>query len=282
MSASIGDILELASRLEAISDSPALDIQVILCHVLGKSRSYLYSHSEDKLPESQLTTFFELLRRRQNGEPVVHLTGTKGFWNIELSVNPTVLIPRPETELLVELALSLEQDQIKSMVDLGTGSGAIAISLARERPDWIVFATDITTGAITTARRNALSNNANVNFIQGHWCRPLADMRFDLIVSNPPYIKANDPHLAQPELKYEPLVALISDIDGLTALREIIANSKRHLNPGGRIILEHGYDQSNKVCAMLASNGYHSIEAYQDIANTDRAVMARFDATRKN
>lgn len=282
MSPVIRDILELASRLETVSDSPELDIQVILCHVLGKSRNYLYSHPDDKLPESRLASFFELLTRRENGEPVAYLTGKKGFWNIELSVNPTVLIPRPETELIVELALGLAQEQIKSMVDLGTGSGAIAISLARERPDWIVSATDITTGAIATARNNALSNNANVNFMQGHWCRPLSGMCFDLIVSNPPYIRANDPQLAQSVLKYEPVGALISDVDGLAALREIIVNSRRHLNPGGWIILEHGYDQSNKVCAMLDSNGYRSIEAYQDIANTDRTVMARFNSTRKN
>lgn len=280
MSPSIGDVLELASRLESISDSPQLDVQTVLGHVLGKSRSYLFSHPELALTDAQTATFNDLLARRLNSEPVAYLTGTRGFWNIELSVNPSVLIPRPETELLVELALSLDQDQIGSMVDLGTGSGAIAISLARERPNWNVSATDITTAAIATARKNALANDVEIKFIKGNWYRPLTGTRFDLIVSNPPYIKADDPHLAQPGLKYEPVEALVSDVDGLAALREIIRTGRQHLNQGGWIILEHGYDQSNKVCAMLDSNGYHAIEPYKDIAKTDRAVMARFDSTR--
>jgi release factor glutamine methyltransferase len=280
MSPSIGDILEFNSHLESVSDSPALDVETILCHVLGKSPSHLYSHPELTLPDSQARRFFELLARRQAGEPVAYLTGTKGFWNIELNVTPSVLIPRPETELLVELALSLDQDQIRCMVDLGTGSGAIAISVAGERPQWNILATDISTEALATAHKNALSNHVKINFMEGHWCQPLANMRVDLIVCNPPYIAADDPHLAQADLKYEPAAALISGTDGLAALREIIQTSRHHLNPTGWIILEHGYDQSNSVCAMLELNGYHAIEPYQDIAKTDRAVVARFDPSR--
>ncbi len=281
MPPSIEDILEIDSHLESLSDSPKLDVQTILCHVLGKSLSHLYSHPELRLSDLQARRYFDLLARRLTGEPVAYLTGTKGFWNIELNVNPSVLIPRPETELLVELALSLEQDQIKNLVDLGTGSGAIAISIAGERPQWDISATDITAEALATARNNALNNHVKINFIKGHWCQPLSDMRFDLIVSNPPYIATEDPHLALPELKHEPVAALVSDIDGLAALREIIQTSRQHLNPDGWMILEHGYDQSNKVCAMLEGNGYHAIEPYKDIAKTDRAVRARFDSTRK-
>jgi release factor glutamine methyltransferase len=281
MPPNIGDILGLASDLESISDSPESDVQTILCYVLGKSRSHLYANLDSGLSDSQTAAFLDLLARRQNGEPVAYLTETKGFWNIELSVNPSVLIPRPETELLVELALSLPQDRIKSMLDLGTGSGAIAISLALERPHWSISATDITTGAIATARENAQNNQTEINFIKGHWCRPLSGMRFDLIVSNPPYVRSDDPHLDQPDLRYEPVEALASDVDGLAALREIILTARQHLNPGGWIVLEHGYDQSKKVCAMLDSNGYHAIEPHQAIAGMDRAVIARCDSTGK-
>jgi release factor glutamine methyltransferase len=277
MSPNIGEILEFSSRLESVSDSPALDVQTILCHVLGRPPGYLFSHPELILPDCQAKRFFGLLARRQAGEPVAYLTGTKGFWDIELSVGPGVLIPRPETELLVELALSLDQDQVRSMVDLGTGSGAIAISIAGKRPQWTISATDISTDAISIARKNARDNHVNINFIEGHWFQPLSNRRFDLIVSNPPYIDPDDPHLAQPGLRFEPEEALVSDLNGLSAINEIVANARHHLTPEGWIILEHGYDQSAKVCAMLESHGYQAISVHKDLAGNDRAAIARFN-----
>ncbi len=276
MEPSIGNLLDSASHLKSISDSPALDVQLMLCHVLEKSPSYVYSHREHLLSDNQMKTFTRLLTRRQQGEPVAYLTGKKGFWNIEFSVNPNVLVPRPETEVLVERVLALDRNQIDSVLDLGTGSGAIAISLAMERPGWTLTATDISQQAIDAARSNALAHAVDIHFIKGHWCNPLLEMQFDVIVSNPPYIKMDDPHLTQAELQYEPTEALVSGVDGLAALQEIIVRAKNHLNSGGRLILEHGYDQCAAVCTLLDQCGYSGIEIYKDYTGIDRAVEARW------
>jgi release factor glutamine methyltransferase len=271
----IKDILQLSEQLKTRSDTADLDIQILLCHVLKQSRSYLYSHPEQVLSDDQQQAFFELLASRRSGVPVAYLTGLAGFWTIELSVNRHVLVPRPETELLIELALSLDSQQIGNAVDLGTGSGAIAISLAKERPEWQLTATDISAQAINVARTNAQNNNTHIEFVVGSWYEPLASRSFDLIVSNPPYIRSTDEHLQQAELKHEPLDALVSDDNGLTALSTIITGVTRHLRSGGWIILEHGYDQSDDVCALLTDNGFSEIEPHQDNNGVDRAVMAR-------
>lgn len=274
MPATIREILA-DKPLESCSETPDLDLQLILCHVIRRSRSYLFSHPDTQISRQQEAMLRDLLERRKRGEPVAYLTGIKGFWHIDCSVNSSVLIPRPETELLMEMALELEQDQVNTALELGTGSGAIAIALARERPAWTISATDISAAALSVARHNALANGASIELLEGSWYQPVPNRRFELIISNPPYIDPADPHLLAPSLKYEPVNALVADNKGLADLAQIITESNQHLNPGGWIILEHGYDQSAEVCDMLIQKGYESIDSRQDISGNDRAVIAR-------
>lgn len=247
-----------------------LDAELLLVHVLGKPRSWLIAHADDALSATHAGAFAALVQRRAAGEPVAYITGHRGFWTLELEVTPATLIPRPETELLVELALA-RMDVQSHVVDLGTGSGAIALAIARECPTSSIVATDASADALAVAARNAIKHGiANVRFVHGDWLTPLAGDTFDLIVSNPPYIEADDPHLAQGDLRFEPATALASGADGLDDIRRIVAQARAHLAPGGWLLMEHGWNQGAAVREVLSSAGYSEVFTAQDLEDRDR------------
>ena len=259
---------ELGSRLEA---------ELLLVHVLGKPRSWLIAHADDALDAATGTTFEAVVQRRRRGEPVAYITGHRGFWSMQLEVNPATLIPRPETELLVELALQrVPRGVACDVADLGTGSGAIALALASERPLARVTASDASVDALAVARRNAKRLAiGNVVFANGDWLAPLAGQRFDLIVSNPPYIEAGDAHLAQGDLRFEPATALASGQDGLDDIRRIVREARAHLQPGGWLLFEHGWNQGIAARALLVDAGYAEVFTAQDLERRDRVSGGR-------
>lgn len=261
----------------ADSDSARLDAELLLALSTQQTRTWLYTHPEHipTLPEQHL--YLELIRRRQQGEPVAYLTGRREFWGLDLKVDHHVLIPRPETELLVETALArLAQKLEASVADLGTGSGAVALALGATKPAWTILATDISADALAIARENAANLGiGNVTFLQGDWLQPLAGRHFDAIVSNPPYIEAGDSHLAQGDVRFEPPGALVSGADGLDAIRAISAAARDCLQLGGWLMLEHGYNQGEAVRALLAGDGYTDIETLTDLAGHDRVTVGR-------
>lgn len=256
------------------------DAELLLLHVLRQPRSWLFAHADDVPRMDVQTAFSALLERRAAGEPVAYLTGRRGFWSLDLEVTPATLIPRPETELLVELALQrLPPDAACRVADLGTGSGAIALAIASERPHAHVVATDASAEALAVAQRNAQRHAiGNVAFVHGDWLAPLAGQRFDLIVSNPPYVEAADPHLAQGDLRFEPAAALVSGADGLDAIRRIVRDARTHLEPGGWLLFEHGWNQGVAVRALLADAGYTGIFTAQDLEQRDRVSGSRRNA----
>ena len=258
-----------------------LDAELLLLHALGKPRSWLFAHAGDAPEMDVQTAFSALVERRAGGEPVAYLTGRRGFWSLELEVTPATLIPRPETERLVELALErLPRDRMCRVADLGTGSGAIALALASERPLAQVLATDASDAALIVACRNAQRLGlANVGFAQGDWLLPLAGKRFELIVSNPPYIEALDPHLGQGDLRFEPASALASGADGLDDIRRIVIDARTHLQPGGWLLFEHGWNQGEAARALLADAGYTEIFTAQDLEHRDRVSGGRYGQT---
>lgn len=254
----------------------------LLLHVLGRDRAWLFAHGGDPLPASDAAAFDALLTRRAAGEPLAYLLGRRGFWTLDLQVSPATLIPRPETERLVELSLErLPDDRPLRIADLGTGSGAIALALASERPLAQVVATDLSDDALQVAQANAMTNRiANVAFRQGSWRVPLAGERFDLIASNPPYIAEGDPHLAQGDLRFEPPTALSSGSDGLDAIREIVALAPAHLLPGGWLLLEHGWDQGEAIRALLIAAGFADVATERDLERRDRVTLGRVTEAR--
>lgn len=264
-----------AQTLATTSDSAQLDAAVLLCHVLDCPRSFLLSHPETPLTAEQAQRFAQLVERRARGEPVAYLTGTREFWSLSLKVTPAVLIPRPETETLVEAALArLPADRETRVADLGTGSGAIALAVAHERPHAHVLATEMSTAALVVARDNARTHCiAHAAFVEGHWLEALAGQRFDMIVSNPPYVREADPHLET--LKYEPREALVSGPDGLDALREIIRDAPGRLEPGGWLLLEHGADQADIVRDLLHQARLVAVETIPDLAGLPRVSLGR-------
>lgn len=237
-------------------------------HVLQVPRSWLIAHDDTRVTAEQLAAYREMEARRLAGEPMAYILGTREFMGHEFLVTPSVLIPRPETELLVETAISVIQGRNGAAVlDLGAGSGAIAISIALACPRVQVVATDISADALKVARNNAQSLCANVEFHQGSWYQALpAGKVFDLIVSNPPYIRMGDPHLSQGDLRFEPVQALCDGHDGLDAYREIVAGAPAHLRSGGKLYVEHGWDQSGQVCALLRQAGFRKIHSLPDLA----------------
>ena len=262
------------------SDSARLDAEVLLAHVLGKNRSHLYAWPEQTLAPAQLADFAALIERRATGEPVAHILGRREFWSLELQVTPDTLIPRPETERLVELALELiPAGAACDIADLGTGSGAIALALASERPFCRLVATDTSAAALKVARTNAESHGlGQIDFRQGDWCAALGGAVFDFIVSNPPYIASADPHLRQGDVRFDPASALASGTDGLDDIRRIAAQARRHLRPGGWLLLEHGHDQAKACIEILATRGFERIEDFTDLAGRPRVVRGRMPA----
>lgn len=262
-------------RIGAASDSPRQDAEILLAHQLGLSRGQLFTRLRESLRAADAEAFEELVARRAKQLPVAYLTGEKGFWTLTLKVTPAVLVPRPETELLVEWGLEcLQGREAPSLADLGTGSGAIALALASELPEASVIATDASPEALAVARVNAADLGLErVAFHEGHWCEPLRGGSFDLIVSNPPYIRATDEHL--PALRHEPLSALTDGGDGLQCLREIVAAAPVLLRPGGWLLLEHGYDQGEAVRDLLRQAGLAGIATRRDLGGQERATGGR-------
>ena len=263
------------ARLEPCSDSARLDAEWLLADVLSISPAALSSRARQTLDEAQRARYAQQLARREQGEPIAYLLGTQGFWTLDLQVSPAVLIPRPDTELLVEWARDVLPASLAAEVaDLGTGSGAIALAIARERPNARVLATDLSPAALEVAEGNARRNRvANLRFAHGSWLEPLAGERFDLIVSNPPYIAAGDPHL--PALRHEPLSALSDGADGLSCLREIVSGAREHLRAGAWLLVEHGYDQGAAVRELFAQGGYLDVQTRRDLGGNERATGGR-------
>lgn len=267
-----------AAGLAAASDSARLDAEVLLAHALGQTRAWLLARGGEAVGTEALSRFAALVERRREGWPVAYLTGSREFWSRPFRVTPEVLIPRPETEQLVEAVLArLPAGRACRIADLGTGSGAVAVTLALERPDCRVVATDASAAALEVARGNAAALGAgNCEFRLGDWCDALCDgEKFDVIASNPPYVRAGDPHLMQGDLRFEPAAALAAGPTGLEALERIAAGARAHLVPGGRLVLEHGYDQAEAVAALLRRHGYAGVQGLTDIAGHPRVAAAR-------
>ncbi|MDH5822157.1 peptide chain release factor N(5)-glutamine methyltransferase [Luteimonas sp. RD2P54] len=252
----------------------------LLEHALARPRAWLYAHGDAPVADAAAAAFEALVARRAAGEPVAYLTGRRGFWTLDLAVTPDTLIPRPETELLVELALGrLAPDAPLAVADLGTGSGAIALAIARERPRARVVATDRSAAALAVAAANAAANAiANVEFRAGHWYAPLAGERYALIASNPPYIAAGDAHLQRGDLRFEPDSALVSGPVGLEAIRAIAAGALAHLGPGGWLLLEHGHGQGDAVREILRREGLADIATAADLERRERVTLGRAGA----
>lgn len=256
------------------------DAELLLAYALDRPRAWLFAHAGDALSLRDAGAFAALVERREAGEPVAYLTGRRGFWTLELDVDASVLVPRADTERLVELALErLPADRDLRIADLGTGSGAIALALASERPRARVVATDASAAALGVAARNAARLGLHsVVFRRGDWCAPLDGERYHLIASNPPYIAQDDPHLRAGDLRFEPPLALSSGQDGLDAIREIAARSLSHLVPEGWLLLEHGWEQGEAVRALLHEAGFVEVATHRDIEGRDRVTLGRTPA----
>jgi release factor glutamine methyltransferase len=266
------DILPGASVKNLLAALPLdpLENRILLCHATGLSRVQLITQAERPLLDAEAARLAALVQRRLDGEPIAYIVGRREFFGLDFEVSDAVLIPRPDTELIVELALE-RLPQNGRMLDMGTGSGAIAVAAAHTRPDARVTALDVSDAALDVARRNAAANGAQVRFLRSDWFGALqADERFELIASNPPYIAAGDEHLSQGDLRFEPVGALTDHADGLSALRNIIDGSPRHLEPGGWLLLEHGYDQAAAVRALLAERGFSEVQSWRDLAGIER------------
>jgi release factor glutamine methyltransferase len=304
------------ARLTGHSESAGLDAELLLAHVLNVPRARFRSHPEDVPTESAQSLYLELIERRARGEPVAYILGYRDFWTLNLAVTPAVLVPRPETELLVERALAVRGEATGKVVDLGTGSGAIALALASERPRWQVTATDASAEALAVARSNAMSHGlAHVEFLHGSWFEPLAGRKFDVIVSNPPYIGADEPEMSSPALRFEPRGALTPTVpspasnttsglapadtpgaapaqshsaagttlaatshapDALSCLRTIIQSAPPHLEPGGWLLLEHGSTQAAQVARELVERGFRHVRSHRDLAGHERMTEGQW------
>jgi release factor glutamine methyltransferase len=255
--------LQVQSRLDP------LDNRILLCHALGLTRVGLITQSERVLTTEEAQRFGALVQRRLRGEPIAYIVGQREFYGLPFNVSPAVLIPRPDTELLVELALERLPPR-SSVLDMGTGSGAIAVAIAHSRPDAAVTALDVSEPALDVARGNAALNKAAVRFLHSDWYSAVQGESFGLIVSNPPYIVAGDRHLSEGDLRFEPQGALTDQADGLTCLRTIIAGAPHHLAAGGWLLMEHGYDQAEAVRALLSAQGYTEVQSWRDLAGIER------------
>ncbi|HEX8613322.1 MAG TPA: peptide chain release factor N(5)-glutamine methyltransferase [Telluria sp.] len=260
--------------LQSLLPLDPLENRILACHALGITRIGLITQSERVLTAPEAAALAALVERRLAGEPIAYIVGRREFYGLDFAVNPAVLIPRPDTELLVELAL--ERLPVRGrMLDMGTGSGAIAVAVAHTRPDAGVSALDVSGAALEVARANAAANRAAVRFVQSDWFAAIDGESFDLIVSNPPYIADGDVHLAQGDLRFEPPGALTDHADGLSALRTIVAGAPHHLASGGWLLMEHGYDQAAQVRALLAAGGYGDVQSWRDLAGIERVSGGR-------
>jgi release factor glutamine methyltransferase len=264
---SVGDLL-------STSTLPALEVRALLAHQLGVTRERLIAQPELRVAPADAQAFAQLVQRCQRGEPLAYLLGEREFYGRVFKVSDAVLIPRPETELLVDIALAAALNDGAHVLDLGTGSGCVALTLALERPSWQVTATDVSHDALEVARANAAKLGVdNVAFRMGSWFSVVSGQRFDLIVSNPPYVAAGDSHLQA--LRFEPPTALVAEGNGLASLQQIIENAPPHLRPGGILALEHGYEQAEAVRGLFAAGGWREIRTQTDFAGLDRVTLAR-------
>lgn len=271
----ISELLQRSAELTD-SDSAVLDTELLLSHALDVSRTYLKTWPDRQPDTDQVTTFTALFQRRLRGEPIAYILGHQGFWSLDLKVSEHTLIPRPETELLVETALELQLPPQSSVLDLGTGTGAIALALACERNDWNITALDFQPQAVALAEENRAAHKLdNVQIVQSNWFAALPAVKFDLIVSNPPYIENNDPHLSQGDVRFEPASALVSGAEGLDDLILLIGQSVAFLKPNGWLLVEHGYDQGPGVRALFTEAGFSAIETRNDYNQMDRITFGQ-------
>lgn len=273
---------QAAQRLQkAGSSSPRIDAEVLLCHVLGRDRTWLYTWGDKACPLWEQARFGALIAARAQGTPVAYLTGEREFWGLRLATSPDTLIPRPDTETLVELALSRATLPSGRLLDLGTGTGAIALAFASEQPLWQVLGVDLRLEAVALATRNAQAlGSANATFLQSDWFAALetyaeAGKRFDIIVSNPPYIAADDPHLAEGDVRFEPRSALVADAYGMADLLHLVNSAQRYLAASGWLLLEHGYKQAEMVREALKCAGYQNVESVRDLGGHERVTLGR-------
>lgn len=274
----VASLLQRSAELQPASDSALLDTELLLCHCLNVDRTWLKTWPDHMLQDAQIAEFERLFSRRLQGEPVAFITGIQGFWTLDLCVSPHTLIPRPETELVVENALALALPAESQVLDLGTGTGAIALALATERPEWQIVAVDVQPKAVELAEHNREINHLpNVIVLQSDWFSALAstqsERKFDLIVSNPPYIDAEDDHLLIGDVRFEPTSALVAGADGLDDLRLIIGQSSGFLRQAGWLIVEHGYNQGSMVRDLFNATGFQSVVTQTDYNGLDRVTL---------
>ena len=279
---SIGETLRAATRrLQASSSSARIDAEILLCHTLSCNTAHLAAWPEKNLSPEQTKQFDQLITERKSGTPVAYLTGQREFWSLELNVSPATLIPRPETETLIEFVLEqFNQQKNCHVVDLGTGSGAIALAIAHEYPDWKITATDISQDALNVAQKNADKHQIkNIEFRISHWFDALKDQSFDVIVSNPPYVAESDPHLSEGDVRFEPAISLISGKQGMDDIEAITTEAARYLKNNGWLILEHGYDQKKQVLDCFKTSGFKTIVQKSDLLNQPRMTAGRLSSS---
>lgn len=269
-------LTEASSRIE--SDSPRLDAELLLSHITGLSRTSFRAWPEREVTDTHAEAFEALVQERVAGRPVAHLLGHQEFWSLPLKVSASTLIPRPDTECLVEVALALPLPPQASVLDLGTGTGAIALALASEHVGWRISACDAVPEAVALARENAVALGLNLSVVQSSWFSGLEPERFDLIVSNPPYIPDSDRHLEEGDVRFEPVSALVSGSDGLDDLRLIISQAPDWLVEGGWLLVEHGFDQAEAVAQLFHTRGFKAVETRQDYGNRDRMTLGQWSS----
>jgi len=271
----VSEALDWATEQLSESDDARLDSQVLLAYALNVSRTWLFTWPDKALDGATLTAFNALIEERKSGTPIAYITGYRDFWSLRLKVTPDTLIPRADTELLVETALTLKNvEKPCDVIDLGTGTGAIALSLANECPSWHITATDINPKTLAVAKENATTLELAVSFKESAWFDAIND-RYDIVISNPPYIESDDPHLQQGDLRFEPAGALASGQDGLDDIRRLVQQALKHLKRDGYLLLEHGYQQAEAVRSLMAKAGYINIETHQDIEDRDRVTLGK-------
>jgi len=272
-------LADAVDALTSISDSALLDAEVLLCHVLQKERSYLRAWPDKLLEPEQQEQFWALTEKRRQGMPVAYLIGRREFWSRDFRVSPDVLIPRPDTELLVELGLNLiPPDAPFKLIDMGTGSGIIAVTLAAERPHAQVIATDLNSAALEIAKQNARHHHiTNIHFYQSDWFNNTPDIQFDLVISNPPYIAKDDSHLQEGDVRFEPQTALVAAQQGLRDIETIADGARGHLKPQGHLLIEHGYNQQHQIQTIFKGLGYDKVQTYQDLSGQPRVTYGQWN-----
>lgn len=278
---SVAQCLQRARELDSVSDSPRLDIELILCHLLQKNRTWLFTWSDKTLSAVEFEQFHTMFERRKAGEPIAHILGQREFWSLPLKVNNSTLIPRPDTELVIEVALELfaqdQTTQARNCLDLGTGTGAIALALASEKKHWQLLAVDFSAEAVALAQENrAHLSFTNVQVQQSDWFAQIPAQRFDLIVSNPPYIDPQDAHLEQGDVRFEPRSALIAGNKGMADIEHIIAQAPRYLTAGGYLLLEHGFDQGAAVRTLFSAQQFIQVQTRRDYGGNERVTLAQW------